>query len=430
MNGNAPVKKILILAANPKGTSRLRLDEEVREIEAGLQRAQKRDQFILEQKWAVRPRDIRRALLDINPQIVHFSGHGAGEEGLLFEDETGRAKLVDGEALAGLFELFAEQVECVVLNGCYSQVQAEEIAQHISYVIGMSQTIGDKAAIEFAVGFYDALGAGRTVEFAHKLGCNAIRMAGIVENLKPVLIQKHKLIGKDAPSSTEAATQSVKPELTSDSENQAEGESSVILQKKTNKHRSAAENFRRAIEGIIAEDYKISREIDEKVTRETIQIIQKDHPTISEEESKLIENEIIEHYKSIDENLKKYKELWYKFTKNLDNAQKNHIKNQIRSRQKALCMNDETASIICSNVGEDLSNKKEGEKAAFFFQEALNLDPLNVEAYIGLGKIFCEKKMFKNAIEHFKIAQKLLQNNEKEDQALDLQQIILKLQSI
>ena len=220
MNGNAPVKKILILAANPKGTSRLRLDEEVREIEAGLQRAQKRYQFILEQKWAVRPRDIQRALLDINPQIVHFSGHGAGEEGLVFEDETGGAKLVDGEALAGLFELFAEQVECVVLNGCYSQVQAEAIAQHIPYVIGMSQTIGDKAAIEFAVGFYDALGADRSVEFAHKLGCSAIRMAGIAENLTPVLIQKPELIGTAAPPSTEAAPQSVNPELTSDSGNQ------------------------------------------------------------------------------------------------------------------------------------------------------------------------------------------------------------------
>ena len=44
-----------------------------------------------------------------------------------------------------------------MLNGCYSQVQAEAIAQHIPSVIGMSQAIGDRAAIELAVGFYDAL---------------------------------------------------------------------------------------------------------------------------------------------------------------------------------------------------------------------------------------------------------------------------------
>ncbi|MEH2243852.1 CHAT domain-containing protein [Nostoc sp.] len=183
-------QKILILAANPQGTTPLRLDEEVREIDAGLQRAKHRDQFVLEQKWAVRPRDIQRAMLDINPQIIHFSGHGTKDEGLVFEDETGSAKLVNGEALAGLFDLFADQVECIVLNGCYSEMQAEAISQQINYVIGMKKAIGDRAAIEFAVGFYDALGAGRSVEFAYKFGCAAIRLAGIPEQLTPTLKKK------------------------------------------------------------------------------------------------------------------------------------------------------------------------------------------------------------------------------------------------
>ena len=182
------VKTILVLAANPKGTPQLRLDAEVREIQLGLERAQKRDQFVLTQRWAVRPRDVQRAMLDINPQIVHFSGHGAGEAGLVFEDETGQAKLVDGKALAGLFALFADKVECVVLNGCYSQVQAKSIAEYIPAVIGMNQAIGDQAALEFAVGFYDALGAGRSVEFAYRLGCSAISMAGISEEMTPVLV--------------------------------------------------------------------------------------------------------------------------------------------------------------------------------------------------------------------------------------------------
>ncbi|MEJ1935338.1 CHAT domain-containing protein [Nostoc sp. NIES-2111] len=184
------VQTILILTANPQGTSQLRLDQEVRDIEEGLHRAKNRDQFVVESMFAVRPRDIQRAMLDINPSIVHFSGHGTGDEGLVFEEETGSTELVDREALAGLFELFAQTVECVVLNGCYSEVQAHAIAQHINYVIGMKQAIGDKAAIEFAVGFYDALGAGRDVEFAHKLGCAAIRLAGIPEQLTPVLKKK------------------------------------------------------------------------------------------------------------------------------------------------------------------------------------------------------------------------------------------------
>ncbi|MEH2279913.1 MAG: CHAT domain-containing protein [Nostoc sp.] len=183
-------KTILFLAANPKGTSRLRLDEEMREIDAGLQRAKRRDQFVLQQRWAVRTRDIQRALLDFKPQIIHFSGHGGGEEGLVLEDETGTAKLVDTEALAGLFELFSDKLECIILNACYSQVQASAIARHVPYVIGMNKAIGDVAAIEFAVGFYDALGAGESVEFAYKLGCVNIRMAGIAQYLTPVLMPK------------------------------------------------------------------------------------------------------------------------------------------------------------------------------------------------------------------------------------------------
>jgi hypothetical protein len=193
MSSDTPVKKILLLAANPKGTSPLRLDEEVREIDAGLRRASKRDEFLLEQRWAVRSRDVQRAMLDVQPQIIHFSGHGEGDEGLAFEDETGQVKFVDAEALAGLFELFADQVECIVLNACYSEVQADAITRHINYVIGMNRAIGDQAAIEFAVGFYDALGAGRPVEFAHKFGCAAIRLAGIPEQLTPILKKKHNI---------------------------------------------------------------------------------------------------------------------------------------------------------------------------------------------------------------------------------------------
>lgn len=192
-------QKILILAANPKQTVRLRLDEELRDIEEGLQRAQYRDNFELRSKWAVRPRDIRRAILDYRPNVIHFSGHGAGVQGLAFEDETGFEQLVTGEALAGLFGQFSNQVECVLLNACYSEVQADAIVQHINYVIGMNDQIQDKAAIEFVVGFYDALLAynpeydsGCPVEFAFNIARNAIELAGVSGESIPEL--KKKLI--------------------------------------------------------------------------------------------------------------------------------------------------------------------------------------------------------------------------------------------
>ncbi|HIK06961.1 MAG TPA: CHAT domain-containing protein [Trichormus sp. M33_DOE_039] len=188
-----PTRKILILAANPRNTTSLRLDQEVRDIGETLQRSQYRQHFSLVSRWAVRPRDIQTAILDVNPQIIHFSGHGGQEEGLIFENEVGAATFVDGESLAGLLELVADQIECVILNACYSEIQVKAIAQHISYVIGMKQAIGDQAALEFAFGFYNALGAGRDIEFAYKWACNSIRMAGIQEHLTPVLQKNPKL---------------------------------------------------------------------------------------------------------------------------------------------------------------------------------------------------------------------------------------------
>jgi Caspase domain/CHAT domain len=185
------VKTILMLAANPKNTPSLRLGEEARSLQMSLERSQYRDRFKLEQCWAVRVTDLRRALLDYNPQIVHFSGHGEGAEGLLFEDEMGQAKFVSAEALAALLALFArssQPVECVVLNGCYSEVQARAIARHIPYVIGMRQAILDRAAIAFSGGFYDALGAGRSVVEAFEFGRVAIQLEGIPEHELPILL--------------------------------------------------------------------------------------------------------------------------------------------------------------------------------------------------------------------------------------------------
>ncbi len=185
----ASIKKILILSANPRGTAHLRLDEEVREIEEGLHRSKLREQFVIHSKWAIRLKDLRRAMLDYEPHIVHFCGHGE-EDGLMVEGKNRNAVVISSDALSGLFELFSGQIECVVLNACYSAMQAKAINKFVPYVIGMSMGVQDESAIEFAVGFYDALGAGKSIEDAYKFGCNAIQSGSIPEYLAPVLQKK------------------------------------------------------------------------------------------------------------------------------------------------------------------------------------------------------------------------------------------------
>ena len=183
------IKTILILTADPRYSLQRRLDVEVREIQDGIMRGKKRDFFHLEQTWATTPDALRRAMLDYEPQVVHFLGYGSAK-GIALEHRCGRVHLVTSDALSGLFELFANQVKCVVLSACYSELQAQAISNHIQYVIGMKQGISQAAATSFATGFYDALMAGRSYEEAFCFGQNAIALCNIPENLTPVLKKK------------------------------------------------------------------------------------------------------------------------------------------------------------------------------------------------------------------------------------------------
>jgi hypothetical protein len=146
--------KILVLASNPQGTGQLRLDREIRTIEDTLERAENRDKFALRSKVAVRVGDLQFSLRQEEATIVHFCGHGIGSQGLVLETSSGQQRLLDTKAIADLFKLFATQIECVVLNACYSQIQAAEINRHINYVIATKQGIQDDAAIAFSKGFY------------------------------------------------------------------------------------------------------------------------------------------------------------------------------------------------------------------------------------------------------------------------------------
>ncbi|WP_315786828.1 hypothetical protein [Fischerella sp. JS2] len=54
----------------------MRLDKEIREIEEAIRRVFNRDLFEIRVRTAVRPQDIRQAIAEEQPEIVHFCGHG------------------------------------------------------------------------------------------------------------------------------------------------------------------------------------------------------------------------------------------------------------------------------------------------------------------------------------------------------------------
>jgi hypothetical protein len=185
-SGAARKVRILFLGANSSNEP-LELEREVHKIQVNLKLARERDHLEFRQEWAVTIDTLTQAMLDESPNIVHFSGHGE-ESGIVLQDEMGEPRVVAADALAGLFQLFRDTVRCVVLNSCFSDLQARAIRRHIPYVIGMSAEIPDSAAIAFATGFYQAIGAGREIPFAFALGVAKIELEGVSSDNKPILL--------------------------------------------------------------------------------------------------------------------------------------------------------------------------------------------------------------------------------------------------
>jgi formylglycine-generating enzyme required for sulfatase activity len=185
-----PRSVILFLAANPAGTSSLALDQECAAIERELKLTPGRDDFEFRSKWAVTVDELMRHLLDLQPTILHFSGHGSAQgtlpgqrhegmrgtrhvscdghaSGLLVVGDDGQPQPVTPAALTKMIQAAASTVRLAVLNACYADAQAEALREVVGCAIGMKGTISDDAARSFAVGFYRALGHRRPVGNAY-----------------------------------------------------------------------------------------------------------------------------------------------------------------------------------------------------------------------------------------------------------------------
>jgi hypothetical protein len=179
----------------------LRIDIERREIAAAIAMAGARDRLDLRTVDAVRLSDLHDTLLDQEPAIVHFSGHGAASTGIMVTDESRRrdlgerpaggtptARTVSPGALTELFGILRKRLRCVVLNACYTEDQARAIAAQVPCVVGMRGGIQDDAAIGFATAFYRAIAYGETIETAFRLGRNQLRLGGHMDAGVPQLL--------------------------------------------------------------------------------------------------------------------------------------------------------------------------------------------------------------------------------------------------
>jgi tetratricopeptide (TPR) repeat protein len=159
--------RILVLTANPTGTTPLRSDRELKAITEVIERAEYRDRFA---EPAFAPAagwsDLSRGLRAHDPHILHYSGHGEHDGDLAFEDDAGVQDPVRLEHVRDLLAAMHADVRMVVLNACWSAERADALASEVDFVISMSDPVPDQAAIAFAEELYRGLGAGDTVETA------------------------------------------------------------------------------------------------------------------------------------------------------------------------------------------------------------------------------------------------------------------------
>lgn len=185
--------RVLFLAANPRGTTFLDVAEEIYQIDEEFLKATYRHRFVLEPKFAVRLKDLSRHFMQYDPHIIHISAHGEDvNREILFLDDNKKPVSATPEAVAELINNATENVRCVVLSACYSNIQAEEISQFVDCVIGMSDKIKQSSAIAFAQGFYRALGNGKSLKKSYSLGKSQIKLLKLPDVNIPDIISKDK----------------------------------------------------------------------------------------------------------------------------------------------------------------------------------------------------------------------------------------------
>jgi hypothetical protein len=187
-----PRRKILMLAANPLDRTRLRPEEEQREIRNRVRMlgSTKVDlEFVIEP--AARTRDILTAVLGSDAEVFHFSGHGE-INGLVFETDDGLQKRVDGATLAAHLKTIGKSLKCVVLNACFSDRLAINLAPYAEVVVGCRAEIDDRAAITFASAFYAAMAAGSPYATCYDLAVNDVKLSHSRAEAEKYVIRRNK----------------------------------------------------------------------------------------------------------------------------------------------------------------------------------------------------------------------------------------------
>ncbi len=178
---------VLFFASNPASIPRVDLGEQARSIAEWIKQAGGHDRVEFVTKWGVRPRDLIQGINDHSPVIVHFSGVGSENGGVVLESDRGGERLLDADAMRALFSEMGSTIDLVVFTGCMSQTIGEAVAEVVGCAVGTMHTVSDEASTEFASAFYGAISRGRSVSEAFGQGVAYLHLEGLADAEEPAL---------------------------------------------------------------------------------------------------------------------------------------------------------------------------------------------------------------------------------------------------
>lgn len=181
---------VLFLAANALKNAPLQLDAEARAIQDNIRRSEHREAIDFVTRWATEPLDILQAINEVNPQVVHFSGHGSQDDQLVLQGDDGQPKFVSLAAIVQVMLSASDTIRLVFFNICFSDDEAAAVVHYVEAAIGMKTSIGDEAAKVFAAQFYAALGFCKSLQTAFEQARAALMLQGIAEENTPQLYVK------------------------------------------------------------------------------------------------------------------------------------------------------------------------------------------------------------------------------------------------
>jgi len=129
-------------------------------------------------KYPVKTSEFIDVLVEVSPNILHFSGAVL----LATPSENFDHTLSDSFYLTQSLEKVSKKVDCIILSSCFSPALAKALAHHVSCVIGTSPEVPPETTIEFDHLFYKYLGRGRSLGEAYDLACISLSTS---QNKKP-----------------------------------------------------------------------------------------------------------------------------------------------------------------------------------------------------------------------------------------------------